>query len=271
MIDGGGTINGVPVKNIGNWGEVKAQAANLLGIALVDSDIFNIPLIAADPYGRFLAPDSNGFPMMIMGNGAAVRGQPAGADLHCGRAPDQPRAPRRHRAQRRPAPRAPCLTGTMTRTRSSAPRPTGMYDDELLAAHFLTGDGRGNENIALTAGSHRLPRRAQPAARFIIDGLISSGPDSADGAEMRRPRHARGAANRAARLRLGLRRAACSRRRASSPRCEYQHLVFEEFARKMVPSINPFVGDGINFAERPEPGDRRRVRAPDLSASATRC
>ena len=27
----------------------------------------------------------------------------------------------------------------------------GTYDDELLEAHFLTGDGRGNENIGLTA------------------------------------------------------------------------------------------------------------------------
>src|SRR4029453_6549643 len=25
------------------------------------------------------------------------------------------------------------------------------YDDELLNAHFVTGDGRGNENIGLTA------------------------------------------------------------------------------------------------------------------------
>ena len=30
-------------------------------------------------------------------------------------------------------------------------RPTGTYDDELLDAHFITGDGRGNENIGLTA------------------------------------------------------------------------------------------------------------------------
>ena len=27
----------------------------------------------------------------------------------------------------------------------------GTYDDELLGVHFITGDGRGNENIALTA------------------------------------------------------------------------------------------------------------------------
>ncbi len=49
MIDGGGAMSGVPVKNIGNWGEVKAQAAALLGIRLVDSDVFNVPLIADRP------------------------------------------------------------------------------------------------------------------------------------------------------------------------------------------------------------------------------
>ena len=34
---------------------------------------------------------------------------------------------------------------------------------------------------------------------------------------------------------------------------QYQHLVFEEFARKMVPSINAFIGDGINFVSAINP------------------
>ena len=34
---------------------------------------------------------------------------------------------------------------------------------------------------------------------------------------------------------------------------EYQHLVFEEFARKLVPTINPFIGDGINFQSDTDP------------------
>ena len=28
---------------------------------------------------------------------------------------------------------------------------SGAYDNEMLDAHFITGDGRGNENIGLTA------------------------------------------------------------------------------------------------------------------------
>ena len=34
---------------------------------------------------------------------------------------------------------------------------------------------------------------------------------------------------------------------------QYQHLVFEEFARKLVPSINAFIGDGINFQSDTNP------------------
>ena len=38
----------------GNWGEVKAQAHNLLGINLTDADVFNVPLLATDRYGAFI-------------------------------------------------------------------------------------------------------------------------------------------------------------------------------------------------------------------------
>jgi hypothetical protein len=76
MIDGGGTIGGVPVRNIGNWAEVKAQALTLLRIQLVDTDIFNVPLLATDPYGRFLR-GPQGFPIMIMADGSARSGTAA--------------------------------------------------------------------------------------------------------------------------------------------------------------------------------------------------
>ena len=58
------TVDGVPNGNIGNWNEVKAQAANVLGIELVDIDVHNVPLLATDPYGHFI-PGPNGFPQMV--------------------------------------------------------------------------------------------------------------------------------------------------------------------------------------------------------------
>ena len=36
------------------WGEVKAQAANILGIELTDLEVLDIPLFAVDQYGEFL-------------------------------------------------------------------------------------------------------------------------------------------------------------------------------------------------------------------------
>ena len=60
----GRLIDGAIEGNIGNWNEVKAQAATVLGIALSDIDVHNVPLLATDPYGHFL-PGPNGLPQMM--------------------------------------------------------------------------------------------------------------------------------------------------------------------------------------------------------------
>ena len=235
MIDGGGTLsNGVPVKNIGNWGEVKAQAAALLGIALVDSDIFNVPLLATDPYGRFLR-GPNGFPLMVMADSSLVEGSPT--------APTPTAGSRKtghgflddiaHNAVPKPglSPDADHDVGSIT-----APLATGTYDDELLAAHFVTGDGRGNENIALTSVHtvfHAEHNRMADALPGLIDSLLTA----SEAAKWR-------AVDPASGWDFGERLFQAAR---FTTEMQYQHLVFEEFARKLVPSINPFVGDGINF------------------------
>ena len=36
------------------WGEVKAQAAQMLGIHLTDSDVGSVPLLRTDAYGNFI-------------------------------------------------------------------------------------------------------------------------------------------------------------------------------------------------------------------------
>src|SRR2546425_12528072 len=85
MLDGGfcaprGTgIPGDNICNIGNWGQVKAQAATMLGILLTDADIFNVPLLLTDPYGHF-KPGPNGFPQIVTTTGP-VEGSLAGGGL----------------------------------------------------------------------------------------------------------------------------------------------------------------------------------------------
>ena len=47
----------------------------MLGIGLVDADVFNVPMLATDLYGRFLR-GPNGFPLMVMAATAVVEGNP---------------------------------------------------------------------------------------------------------------------------------------------------------------------------------------------------
>ena len=97
---GGSGIDG----GIGNWAEVKAQAATMLGIQLTDANIFDVPLLATDAYGKFI-PGPNGYAQFVTTTGL-VEANPAAErrPRHPGasqRALLRPRLPERHRARRR--------------------------------------------------------------------------------------------------------------------------------------------------------------------------
>jgi Ca2+-binding RTX toxin-like protein len=249
MIDGGGTLpNGQAVKNIGNWGEVKAQAAAMLGIAFRDSDVLNVPLLETDPYGRFLR-GPNGFPLVVMQTGPPVEGNPA-APISVANAVRTGHAfldDIAHSANPRSssggllAPDADLVAGVD----DGLP---GTYDNELLAAHFCTGDGRGNENIALTS-VHTVFHAEHNRLRDNIDqlihipGFLTAAEVAAWDAQAPQPPAGSGWG-------YGERLFQAAR---FVTEMQYQHLVFEEFARKLVPSINEFIGDGINFISDTNP------------------
>src|SRR5207248_7649589 len=50
------------------WADLKAQAATKLGLLLKDADVTNVPMLAADPYGKFL-PGPNGLPQYVTKTG----------------------------------------------------------------------------------------------------------------------------------------------------------------------------------------------------------
>jgi beta-lactam-binding protein with PASTA domain/Ca2+-binding RTX toxin-like protein len=110
------------------------------------------------------------------------------------------------------------------------PQPPGTYDDELLGLHFVTGDGRGNENIALTM-VHQIFHSEHNRLRFDIDRQINARLTPAEIAAWHVVDPSGWDYNerlfQAARFVTEM---------------EYQHLVFEEFARKVQPLINPFLG-----------------------------
>jgi heme peroxidase/PASTA domain-containing protein/hemolysin type calcium-binding protein len=245
MLDGGSCVprgTGLPDDNIcdiGNWNEVKAQAATKLGIKLADSDVLNVPLVLTDPYGHFKPGPARGMPQLVLPGNALLEGNPAGGGItipanafRTGHAFLNDIA---HNADPSPQngvnPTADTDAAISVFGPGQPPQPAGTYDDELLGRHFVTGDGRGNENIGLTAmhqifhaEHNRLVARIDQQINTLLTAPeiaawhgIHSG--SGWGYEERLFQAARFVTE-----------------------MEYQHLVFEEFARKMQPLINPFLG-----------------------------
>ena len=64
MLDGAN--GGLPT-----WGEIKAQAREMLGIDLTDYHVGNLPLLATDEYGNFIPNPVTGFPQVVMARDAA--------------------------------------------------------------------------------------------------------------------------------------------------------------------------------------------------------
>ncbi len=139
--------------------EVKAQAATTLGIRLVDTDIFNVPLLLTDPYGHFIR-GANGFPQFVTSL-TPLATSPAAPTRTDRVRPfprthqDQPRVPRRHRAQRgsdgADGRGADAGSGHRCQRHLRSPGLRAPTTTSCSTRHFVTGDGRGNENIALTA------------------------------------------------------------------------------------------------------------------------
>jgi Ca2+-binding RTX toxin-like protein len=237
----GKLLDGDIAGNIANWSEVKRQAANKLGIQLVDMDIHNVPLLLTDEYGRFLR--SSGFPQVVTdfvvgGTTATVRvGNPAApvaSGLGTGHAFLDDIA---HTAK--PAANKAADTDTDINNYPGA----GFYDNELLDAHFITGDGRGNENIGLTA-IHTVFHAEHNRLWSYIKDVINNADTATTGLS----------ANALADFKSAWRVSSIT---TTSPNpewngerlfhaskfiteMEYQHLVFGEFSRKVQPLIKPF-------------------------------
>jgi Ca2+-binding RTX toxin-like protein len=243
---------------IGSWLDVKTQAANLLGIELVDIDVFNVPMLLTDPYGRFI-PGPNGFPQIVYsdpdgipnsGDELTVEGNPADPvslfDVHGDGTNVQalrtghaflddiahnavPGTVFDHDGNPGTPPilvqeDADTIAGNSIPVDSQG-RKTA-YDDELLDAHKVTGDGRGNENVGLTAVHHIFHSEHNRQIDQIKAEILASG----DAAFIDEWQLAPGVWD-------GERLFQAAR---FATEMQYQHLVFEEFARKVQPLVNVF-------------------------------
>jgi beta-lactam-binding protein with PASTA domain/Ca2+-binding RTX toxin-like protein len=258
---------GDEICNIGNWGKVKSEARTKLGIQLVDRDVLNVPLIATDPYGHF-KPGAHGFPQMVRPGPTPqtpilVEGDPtANGGLGVLVPADAFRTSHAflndiaHNAVPDPATLTPDTPaqdalqgpgGICDFRQTPSCQPAGTYDNELLDAHFVTGDGRGNENIALST-MHTLFHAEHNRIASEIDHNINLPVNPGTGvnafgftqAEINNWHaiHAGSGWGYGERLFQAAR---------FGTEMQYQHLVFEEFARKVQPLINPFLGGLTNF------------------------
>ncbi len=254
LIEGG---NG----GMATWAEVKMQAADLLGIQLLDSNVGNIPLLATDPYGNFI-PGPNGFPQMVTATGL-VEGDPAAngglgvlvpanviltghaflADIAHDAVPDG------------------LADGDTTIGFNDPEFTLGDYDNELLDAHYVAGDGRANENIGLTSVHHvfhsehnRLVEHTKAVVLQDANNMLAGGASQAEASAFLNewligdvttvPADASGLIWDGERLFQAAK---------FGTEMQYQHLVFEEFARKIQPNINVFlVPDGYDVTINPD-------------------
>ena len=155
------------------WADVKQQAREVLGINLTDANVFDVPLVLTDAYGNFIRGE-HGMPQVIV--------KTAGGDGIFGNADDgttivegniaspidvthavgtghqflidvaHAASPVSDFGQPLQADSDNGLGLSNGVDENGQPVSTsGFYDNELLDAHFIAGDGRVNENIGLTA------------------------------------------------------------------------------------------------------------------------
>lgn len=254
-----------------NWGEVKDQAATLLGIELTDVEAINIPLFAVDQYGEFI-PGASGLPQFVMSDGSLVEGDltnpvsvadaEAATGLTVQRTGFSFLVDIANAANPVDGQTQLFLQRFEDGDAANGGAPDGSYDGDLLDAHFIAGDGRANENFGLTAVHHvfhqehnRLVEHTKaalvvadgngdiPDALGLLEGFLTE-PLPANFEFVDRANFASDAAFEAA---VQAQVDALSwdgdrlfQAAKFGTEMQYQHLVFEEFGRKVQPLIDIF-------------------------------
>ena len=224
------------------WAQVKAQAASKLGLLLTDADVGDIPMLLTDPYGNFVPaesadPDVDGAAQFVTDSGVVPgnRATPVAVPsnvVRIGTAFLNDIAHSAAPAFSSPGVLFPDSDNTVGGSLTPA-SPAGSYDDELLDLHAICGDGRCNENIALQAIHQVFHNEHDRLIDYIKNVIVTdtSGDTAlADWQLLAGAPGTNGPWN-------GQRLFQAAR---FVTEMEYQHLVFEEFARKVQPLINPF-------------------------------
>lgn len=246
------------------WADVKAQARDMLGIELTDVHVGNLPLLATDQYGNFIPDPVTGFPQVVMAGppqtlASGTPGSPLSLVNLVADGPDADALPDVvHLAVRtghafladiaHNAVPSGLADGDIEIGLDNPGNEPGVYDNELLDAHFIAGDGRANENIGLTAVHHVFHSEHNRLVEHTKDIVLASN-DLAFINEWLVDDLAALPAPGDTLVWDGERLFQAAK---FGTEMQYQHLVFEEFARKIQPNINVFlVPDGFDVTIDP--------------------
>ena len=254
MVDGrpvatGNLLDGE--RGLPTWADIKAQARTLLGIELTDKDVGAVPLVAVDPYGEFLRGE-NGLPQLITGFDGAGNPILTEGNLANPIDPSEVGAGRAGVAFLDDINReaVPVLAnGELQADDDSEPGYSGefgargaqtSYDNELLDAHYITGDGRGNENIGLTSIHHIFHSEHNRIAEQVKEVALESGDFDFLNQWLSGPELTSWPSTAEIET-LSWDGERIFQAARFTTEMEYQHLVFEEFARKIQPDIDIFM------------------------------
>src|SRR5215831_17773292 len=252
-----GTADDTPIGGMATWAVLKAQARDILGINLTDKDFDNVPLLATDAYGNYIR-GAHGLPQVVMvtpgtdgifgtvddGSTLVEGNRTTPIDLtHAARTGHQFLIDVAHNAV--PVVNAAGVLQPDADTIAGNAQPTDAlgnnltYDDELLNAHYIAGDGRVNENIGLTSvhaifhsEHNRLVDQVKQTILtaeadtpgyindWVMPGFVFHAGMTADQIDWNGERLFQVA--------------------KFGTEMQYQHLVFEEFARTVQPLVDPF-------------------------------
>ncbi|AFY18927.1 peroxidase family protein [Pseudomonas sp. UW4] len=247
-----GTSDDIELGGMATWKVVKAQARDILGINLTDADVDSGPLLATDAYGNFIK-GPNGFPMVVMTGVDGIGGTPddvlvegnplAPIDLsNAVRTGHQFLADIAHNA-------VPVVVGGVLQADADTDvgnaQPVGpggnnlTYDNELLDAHYIAGDGRVNENIGLTAVHAIFHSEHNRLVAQTKDTVLDSGDVAFLNEWLLTPVSAL-PTNQAEFDALVWNGERLFQAAKFGTEMQYQHLVFEEFARTIQPNIDLF-------------------------------
>jgi Ca2+-binding RTX toxin-like protein len=254
LVSAGVTVNGEAKSGIANWAQIKANALNV-GITLHDADITGIPLVAFDDNGQMIL-DANGMPQLValnkvtgevvyvkdttLANDAAIQLLIADPNTDWA-ATDFVLQTTKHAFLNDMGVRLPALTDTAVwndRDLIDTLQPASQFGPavnykQALEADYIAGDGRLNENIGLTAVQEVFVNEHNRTFSDLMTQYGFTGPQPVGGWTWTDP---------LTNVTTQITGEELFQQAKLFNEMTYQHLVFDQFVRKISPNIAGFAG-----------------------------